>query len=379
MITADYINYHTIKKAIDFSRKGAMLFEKFPKLRKWLEGKDYPTINQLEKFSKATHIPFGYFFLDTLPEIILSIPFFRTNKEEPPAYLSLELKDTVNILEQRQTWLREYLIQMGYEPLTFVASESTKSNVRDVAEKIRIILGLNKNWASEFSNWEIALRSLINRAEEAGINVVENGVVGNNTRRKLNPVEFRGFVLVDKYAPFVFINGTDFKAAKMFTLAHELAHIWLGSSAAFDLRQLQPADEPVEQYCNKVAAEFLVPEASLKSEWNNFKRQDNPYQAIARFFKVSEIVCVRRLLDLELISRQQFFEYYKAYSEGVRKKNEADGGNFYATQAYRIGEQFARRVIQAAKEGSLLYREAYKLTGLNGRTFQEFEKRLRAE
>jgi Zn-dependent peptidase ImmA (M78 family) len=314
-----------------------------------------------------------------LPEIILSIPFFRTNKEEPPAYLSPELKDTVNILEQRQAWLKEYLIQKGYEPLAFVGSESTKSNVNNVAQKIRTILGLSNNWASEFTNWEITLRALIDKAEESGINVVENGVVGNNTRRKLNPFEFRGLVLVDEFAPFVFINGTDFNAAKMFTLAHELAHIWLGSSAAFDLSQLQPADEPVEQFCNKVAAELLVPEVSLISEWNKFKRQDNPYQAIARSFKVSEIVGARRLLDLELISKQQFFDYYKAYSTVVRRKKENDGGNFYATQAFRIGEQFARRVIQAAKEGSLLYREAYKLTGLNGKTFQEFEKRLLSE
>lgn len=376
MITADYIKPDSLKKAIEFSRKETALFTKFPKLKKWLNGEDYPTINQLEQFSKATHIPFGYFFLDTLPEISLSIPFFRSNNDEPPVYLSPELISTVNILEQRQAWLRDYLIQKGYEPFSFVGSESTNSDFKEVARQIKNTLGLQENWANEFPNWETALRLLIAKTEEAGINVVENGVVGNNTHRKLNPNEFRGFVLVDEFAPFVFINGADFKAAKMFTLAHELAHVWLGSSAAFDLRQLQPAKEPIEQFCNKIAAEFLVPETSLKREWNSFKQESNPYHAIARYFKVSEIVAARRVLDLGLITKQQFFDYYKTFSAQSRSKKESDGGNFYATQTYRIGGQFSRRVIQATKEGSLLYREAYKLTGLYGNTFREFEKRL---
>jgi Zn-dependent peptidase ImmA (M78 family) len=158
-----------------------------------------------------------------------------------------------------------------------------------------------------------ALRQLYNNIEAAGILVAVSGIVGNNTRRKLDPIEFRGFVLVDDYAPLVFVNGADGKAAQMFTLAHELAHIWFGSSAAFDLRELQPANNETEEACNRVAAEFLVPARQLRDFWPSIKQDPERFQSIARNFKVSEIVAARRAIDLGLISRNEFLDFYRNY------------------------------------------------------------------
>ena len=134
--------------------------------------------------------------------------------------------------------------------------------------------------------------------------MVVNGIVGNNTHRKLDPEKFRGFVLVDDYAPLVFVNGADSKAAQMFTLAHELAHLWFGSSAAFDLRELQPADDETERACNRIAAELLAPEHELRDAWTAALQSPNRYQVLARQFKVSELVAARRLLDLGLYPEQ---------------------------------------------------------------------------
>lgn len=90
-----------------------------------------------------------------------------------------------------------------------------------------------------------------------------NGVVENNSHRKISVYECRGFVLVDEMAPFMFINNADWKSAQMFSIVHELAHIWTGHSAGFDFRRLQPADDPIEKLCDQIAAEFLVPEVVI--------------------------------------------------------------------------------------------------------------------
>ena len=226
MLKLTNINTNIFEWAINFSGERSELSIKFPKLSKWINRDDYPTVRQLEKFSKATNVPFGYFFLEEPPAVSLPIPFLRTGVDKPQASFSFspELFDTIRIVEQRQAWFKEYLINNSVEPLNFVGSQKLEYNYKAVAEEIRIRLNLDEKWASKQPNWETALGYLIEKTEKVGINVIRNGIVGNNTHRKLNYKEFRGFVLVDKFAPFIFINGADFKAAQMFSLAHELSH-----------------------------------------------------------------------------------------------------------------------------------------------------------
>jgi len=353
------------------------LLSKFPKIRDWITGESRPTLRQLEHLATATSTPFGYFFLDKPPEERLPIPHFRTLVDGPPVRPSPDLIETVQTMQQRQTWLREYLIDQGADPLHIVRTVRIREQPGLVARRMREALGFQEEWASRQSTWTDALTVLRDAIDAAGVMVVVNGVVGNNTHRKLDVDEFRGFVLVDEYVPIVFVNGADGKAAQMFTLAHELAHVFFGSSAAFDLRRLQPADEPTEQACNKVAAEFLVPEMRLRDLWSSVSESPHPFQAIARHFKVSELVAARRALDLSLIGRDRYFTFYQSYLDRVRDTSRGSGGgDFYATQNYRLGKRFARAVVQATREGTLLYRDAYRLTGLHGKTFEQYSERL---
>jgi Zn-dependent peptidase ImmA (M78 family) len=186
-------------------------------------------------------------------------------------------------------------------------------------------------------------------------------------------------VLTDEYAPLIFVNGADGKAAQMFTLAHELAHIWIGQAAVFNLRDMQPAPDPTERFCNAAAAEFLIPEPELRKEWEEARSHAERFQFLARRFKVSELVAARRALDLSLITREAFFSFYNEYREDERRRSAVQsGGNFYATQNSRIGRSFAESVARAVREGRLLYRDAFDLTGLRGATFDRYIASLEA-
>ncbi|MGJ4748910.1 ImmA/IrrE family metallo-endopeptidase, partial [Leptospira sp. SA-E8] len=155
--------------------------------------------------------------------------------------------------------MRDELIEQGQGPLLFVGQFSLKDKPEAVAADMRERLGLKSDWATATRAWQDALVELRQRVQNVGILIVFNGVVGNNTHRKLNPEEFRGFALADKYAPLVFINATDAKSAQMFTVAHELAHLWLGLDAVSGMDATLPASDKSEEFCNKVAAEFLIP------------------------------------------------------------------------------------------------------------------------
>ena len=337
------------------------------------------TFAQVRKLANATHTPEGFLYLNEPPDDRLPIPDFRTVGDELVRRPSPDLLDTVNMMQRRQTWMRDFLIEEAEPQLGFVGSSTLNSNPQKVASEIRTTLGVTGGWANEESTWTDALMHLRQKIEAAGILIVINGVVGNNNHRKLDPDEFRGFVLSDAYAPLVFINGADFKAAQMFTIAHEVAHLWIDREGVSNFEAMQPPPIRVEQWCNQVAAEFLIPAAELLEVWDDAKQSKEPYQALAARFKVSTIVAARRVLDLGLISKKQFFQFYDSYQKDERRKKEAKknkGGDFWNTQNVRVGQRFGTAVVRAAKEGRLLYREAYQLTGLSGRTFDRFAENL---
>ncbi|GAB4327002.1 MAG: ImmA/IrrE family metallo-endopeptidase [Bacteroidales bacterium] len=344
--------------------------EKFPKILEWLEGQKKPTVKQLEEFSRKVYLPFGFLFLPQPPKETLPFPYFRTNGNHGDR-VSINVYDTILLLQQRQDWLKNYLIDNDFLQLPFVGKFRNNADVDSIVADIRKTLQLPENWASGFTTWQEAQDHLVLNIEDKGIITVFNGIVENNTHRPIPVEECRGFVLVDEYAPFMFVNNADFKSAQMFTIVHELAHIWTGHSAGFDFRRLLPANDPLEILCDKVAAEFLVPEREFDRVWN---RKPFDFAYSSRYFKVSEIVIARRALDSGKISRPQFFEFYDEYSsrEFAKKENRGSGGDFYVTAKKRISITFAQHIYQAVKSGRLLYRDAYKLTGLKGDTFEKF-------
>ncbi len=353
------------------------LFKQFPKINDWLQGEVQPTMKQLEDFARKTHTAIGYFFLPEPPVETLPIPDFRTLADRQLTQSSPDLLDTLYAMQQRQAWLREDRIGCEAEPLDFVGCATQNDEPEAVGREMRRLAGFEEGWTSSVASWWDAVSVLRRAMEMLGIMTVVNGVVGNSTNRVLNVEEFRGFALSDPYAPLIFVNGADAKSAQMFTLAHELAHIWLGESALDDVDPASKLTQQLEVWCNRAAAEFLVPEVELRTYWHEVRHDPAPFEAIARHFKVSPIVAGRRAMDLRLVDRAVFFDFYQAYIKAERKrKKKASGGDFYNNQNTRVGELFATQVIRAAMEGRVGFREAYDLTGLHGGTFQKYARRL---
>jgi len=361
----------------------AALAARFPKLPEWERGEVQPTFKQLEDFANATHVPFGYLFLPEPPQIPMPIPDFRTLQNQQLHAVSPDLLDTIYAMQRRQAWLRESRLECEAPPLAFAGNARLTDDPAAIGREMRRLLGLGNGWAATVRTWQEAVSALRNAIEAVGVMAVINGVVGNNTRRVLDVEEFRGFALCDEYASLIFVNGADAKSAQMFTLAHELAHLWLGAegSGLSGFPGIFPDGGAVETFCDRAAAEFLVPEAELFASWPDVRREETPFELLARRFKVSPIVIGRRAMDLRLVDRQFFFDFYEVYVRQERKQKQAaeGGGDFYNNQNTRVGGLFAAQVIRAAKEGRIGFKQAYELTGLNGGAFQKYARRLGME
>lgn len=327
---------------------------------------------QVRKLAQRTYTPEGYLFLEAPPDDSLPIADFRTVGDRPPDRPSPNFLDTIYQMQRRQDWMREELLIEEADPLEFVGAFSGSTDFGDVAGGMREALTLDPGWASNNPTWDAALRFLRNRVEEVGVLIFINGVVGNNTHRKLDPDEFRGFALIDEYAPLIFVNNADYTSAQMFTIAHELAHIFIGAEGVSNFENHLPMPHATELFCNDVAAEFLVPQADLEALWDTIDKSEEPYRMIARKFKVSVIVAARRTLDLGLIDQKQYFEFYREYLSDERRQKDlrTSGGDFWNNQNVRLGRRFGSAVARAVKEGRLLHREAYRLTDLKGNSFE---------
>ena len=298
-------------------------------LNDWLSQDKQPTLNQLKNFATRFYVPLGYLFLGDLPEESIPFPMFRGEAGQQN-HFDLNVYDTVMRVQARQEWLEEYFEENEIESCSFVGSINTATPIHEALE-------LDCRWAFSLSTPEAAVSLLSQKLEDTGVFLAYNGVVGNNTHRPLKVSECRGFALVNKKAPYIFVNSADSKSAQLFTLVHEAAHLMLGISAGHAGSEVLN-HEVTESYCDRVAAEFLVPASVLREIWNH--------------------------------DTKAFWSMYSQRQIVVKKKS--SGGSFYLTSVKRVGRNFAIHVRNAVNNRQLSYTEAYRLTGLYGKTYDKF-------
>ncbi|MCD8310527.1 MAG: ImmA/IrrE family metallo-endopeptidase [Prevotellaceae bacterium] len=335
-------------------------------MAEWLDGSKIPTVKQLEAFAKSVNMPFGFLFLENKPEEHIPFPMFRGDAGRYN-HFDLNVYDTVNTVRLRQDWLEEYLVENEIETCGFIGAVTLNTPVGEAVNILRTTLDLETRWAFGLANAEAAVTKMTERLENAGVFVTYNGVVGNNTHRPLKVSECRGFALVNKIAPYIFVNSNDAATAQLFTLVHEAAHLLLGISAGHAAADTL-CNETEERYCDRIAAEFLVPAVELRGVWNGNIKDS------ARKFHVSELVIARRAHDAGLLSPDAYRQFWMEYSgrPPYMKRKPGRGGNFYRTSVKRVGRLFATHIKNAVGSRRLSYTEAYRLTGLYGDTYTRF-------
>jgi Zn-dependent peptidase ImmA (M78 family)/transcriptional regulator with XRE-family HTH domain len=350
---------------------------RFPRLARWGSGEVRPTRKQLERFAKATHAAVDHLLLTKPPVERVPIPDFRAPGNARIGQPSPNLLDTLSLCQQRQAWYREFARAQGDKPLAFVGSVKLTSDIATTAAAMQSALGLDLEERRKIPAWDKTLRRLSDAADALGILVMVNGVVGNNSYRRLDPQEFRGFALADARAPLVFINGADAKAAQMFTLAHALAHVWLGQSALSDVTPVTASEHDVERWCSAVGAEVPVPLDALRAEYRRGEELRNALTRHARRFKVSTPVILRRIHDLGGLAHNELREAYERELERLRPQRKSSGGDFYRTQGVRLGRRFARALVLSTLESNTEHGDAFRLLGFSKlATLRELGHRL---
>jgi Zn-dependent peptidase ImmA (M78 family)/DNA-binding XRE family transcriptional regulator len=342
----------------------------------WETGQLQPTISQARKASEIYKRPFAVFYLPEPPEGFSTLRDFRRLPSDYPRKYSPHLNFLIRQTIDRQCWLRDYLISEEIEPLDFTGSANLSDNIVKLAEKIRSKLGVAFDDIQRCSRTGEALRLWISKVEELGVCVSRGG---SYPYEQIEVLEARGFALTDDYAPFIFLNAQDAKAGQIFTLIHELVHLWINAPGLSNLiyagKVINDSDR-VEIFCNAVSAEVLVPQKYFRQQWQRTIPGcsiENAIDANATHFKVSREVIARRLLDWGKITNKKYTELSQSYAEEwqtnkqrekQRHREQKGGPGYYIIKSMNNGYSFCKTVIAAYQGGKLSGRDTSHLLGV---------------
>lgn len=342
------------------------------KVESWEIGDSPPTFKQAQNFAAKTHIPFGYLFLRHPPDEELPLPDLRTVGGEQPQRPSAELLEIAQTVMQRQQWFHEYLSDQDSPNLFQPRNFAVRSNIDAIVADMRNVLNVAVHPLR--GSWEDYFKLLVERIEEFGILVMRQGDLGHYTR-PLSVSEFRGFAIYDPIAPVIFINQADAPSARLFTLIHEIAHIWIGQSGISDAKPTTQREEEI--LCNAVAAEFLVPEVEYRQLWQELEEWKDNLPALKNHFHVSGWVIARRAQSLRLITLEQYQQYIEDMRQRHRSRERNAGGpNYYVTKKTQISPLFAKTLVRETLSGRVLLREAGRLLNIKPHNISKFSREL---
>jgi Zn-dependent peptidase ImmA (M78 family)/transcriptional regulator with XRE-family HTH domain len=370
-ITPDLLVWARERTKTTPSRLAQKLKIKAGSIESWESGKTNPSIRQAEKLAQKLHVPLPYLFLPTRPKDEIPLPDFRTIENRLLDRSSPDLIDLINDVLAKHAWYKEHLQREGASVRAFVGSCGFNQSPETIAADITQTLGITDELRISCDSWQEFLTRFIERVQACGVLVMRSGTVAGNTHRPVSTDEFRGFAISDNLAPLIFINASDYQAAQIFTVGHELGHIWLGTTGISNEKLNQPDPSNIEKLCDAVAAEVLVPRDIFLDRWS---RTSGEPSSVARYFRVSSLVVLRRARDLGRITQDEFHELFER--EKQKYKRSESGGNFFNNLFARNSLTLTAAVISAVNEQRELYSHAAALLNVRVPTIQKISDRL---
>jgi len=354
------------------------------RLETWEEGTDYPTIRQAKLLAKAYKRPFSLFFLPEIPNDFHPLQDYRRDDSKKLDTASIFI---IRDVQEKQHWISELFEETGEDPLAFVGKYSIKDQAETVARDILKTLKINPgNYSGN------PILEWVEKAESAGIFISRTSYL--HSKLVLDRDLIQGFAIADNYAPFIFVNTKNWKAPQLFTLVHELAHIWIAKSGISNEVDIDYSEKPkskfhpVELFCNQVAANALMPgELVVQMGEKTFTSNKEVFKQ-AKNLGVSSFALLIRLLKLNLISNntyqalrqeaQEDFERFLAKEEErkLKQKEKNNGPDTYLLRLNKNSKLFTRIVIDAFKNGTISPSIASTLLNTQTNKFPKFEKLL---
>lgn len=355
------------------------------KLRGWENGKDYPTIRQAQSLAKAYRRPFALFFLPDVPTDFQPLQDFRKTGSKELSTSSIFI---IREIQQKQAWISEVNEENAVNRVPFIGKFTIKDNPVLVANDILATLKINPlkySSSNPIIEW-------IDKAESNGVYISRTSFI--HSRLKLDSNEIQGFAIADSYAPFIFINSDDWNAPQLFTLVHELAHLWIAETGISN--DVEPSfisagdNNPIELFCNEVAANALMPRTFL--DGLDSKAFDHAKEVFknARLIGVSSFALLVRALNLNLISfstykqlkhfadveYNAFLTREEAKKRKQKEKDKSGGPNFFLLQLNRNSRLFTQTVLDAFRGGAIEPTMASNLLNVQVNKFPKLEAQM---
>ncbi len=382
-ITPNVLKWARESARITEEKAAAKVYVTSDKIKEWETGISQPTISQAKILAKAYKRPFALFFLPEIPRDFQPLQDFRKTGSK---ILTTSSVFIIREIQQKQAWIRDLYSENREERLPFVGRFSINDNPQKVAQEILATLKINPSTYKT----ENPIKEWIFGAEKSGIFISRTSFI--HSRLKLDSEELQGFAIADPYAPFVFINSDDWNAPQLFTLVHELAHIWIAETGISnevkpDLKYKEKF-HPVELFCNEVAASALMPKEIVLSFDPLLFQSSKGIFKVAKLFGVSSFALLVRIFNLNIIPMfvyqklkedldNNFVEYLKREDERKAKQKEKPGGpDYFLLQLNRNSRLFTQTVLDAFRGGFIEPSMASNLLNVQVNKFQKLESQL---